>query len=172
MKSIPAFACRFWSIFKPVQTRNVVEPPVEFLTPFLNQRLICCFVLRVFVWMIISLVTHQVPLLVPHGIIKQLIHWAVPAPSEGRPLIAAFLVLLLCPQHLQTGEKTRPLKWDKMTAHRTRKVGGGDHSRDHPPTAAWWCGWHFVSFCRDDCGVWTRNGLPGPRSAERKVRDG
>lgn len=49
--------------------------------------------------------THQVPLLVPHGIIKQLIYWAVPALPEGRSLAATFLVLLLCPQHLHTHEE-------------------------------------------------------------------
>lgn len=48
--------------------------------------------------------THQVPLLVPHGIIKQLIHWAIPALPKGRSLVATFLVLLLCPQHLHTDE--------------------------------------------------------------------
>lgn len=51
--------------------------------------------------------THQVPLLVPHGIIEQLIYWAVPALPEGRSLAATFLVLLLCPQHLHTHTHTR-----------------------------------------------------------------
>lgn len=49
--------------------------------------------------------THKVPLLVPHGIVKQLIYWAVPALPKGRSLAATFLVLLLCPQHLHTDKK-------------------------------------------------------------------
>lgn len=59
-------------------------------------------------WCVISINlmgTHQVPLLVPHGIIKQLVHGTVPALSEGRSLIPTFLVLLLCPQHLHTRRK-------------------------------------------------------------------
>lgn len=73
----------------------------------LNQWLGFC---SVFVCDIQALLeTHQVPLLVPHGVIKQLIHWAVPALPEGRPLVAAFLVLLLCPQHLRTAKKGRHL---------------------------------------------------------------
>lgn len=49
--------------------------------------------------------THKVPLLVPHGVIKQLIYWAVPALPKGGSLAATFLVLLLCPQHLHTDKK-------------------------------------------------------------------
>jgi len=50
--------------------------------------------------------THQVPLLVPHGIIKQFVHRAIPAPSEGCSLVAPLFILLLCPQHLNRQMKT------------------------------------------------------------------
>lgn len=44
--------------------------------------------------------TYQIPLLVPHWIIKELVCRAVLAAPERRSLTATLLVLLLCPWHL------------------------------------------------------------------------
>lgn len=95
--------------FKSARNRFIVEPLVKFLMSFKYFKLNLPFFLLVCdIYALME--THQVPLLVPHGIIEQLIYWAVPALPEGRSLAATFLVLLLCPQHLHTHtheERTR-----------------------------------------------------------------
>lgn len=84
--------------------------------------------------------THKVPLLVPHGVIKQLIYWAVPALPKGGSLAATFLVLLLCPQHLHTYKKRTHVFSlflnERLVVGRAGQ-GKSGHSPDHPPTVVW-----------------------------------
>lgn len=82
--------------------------------------------------------TYQVPLLVPHGIVEQLVHRTVPAVPEGRSLVAPLFVLLLCPQHLHRHTQTFSAVFkDKELPHRQENPDCMGHLPDHPPTAAW-----------------------------------
>lgn len=98
---ISAIETLLWHINCKINTWQNYRPTLLNSSPVL-PTLQC---VQKYVWQLVQ--TYQVPLLVPHGIIKELIHRTFSALPQRRSLAASLFILLLRPQHLVFGRQQK-----------------------------------------------------------------